>query len=170
MVDYKTRLQKAMGEMHPQVLADHLGVSLQSVRKVLAGQSAAFNVPNHFEACKFLKVDAGWLATGEGEMRTGQAWPFGAEIAPEQFFALDPGAIQSAVDVLASAAKRQSLMSKLGAPSPAQDARVGEFIAPAPRHELSSGFGDLAPASGPANYKKVTQIPASKHPMKKRGT
>lgn len=73
MVDYKTRLARAMeaANVHPQVLADHLGVSLQSVRKVLAGGSAAFNVTNHFEACQFLRIDPEWLATGVESDRSG---------------------------------------------------------------------------------------------------
>lgn len=66
--------------MHPQVLADHLGVSVQAVRKVLDGKSAAFNVFNHFEACKFLGIDAEWLATGDRQM----ASPDGAESQADQ--------------------------------------------------------------------------------------
>jgi hypothetical protein len=66
--DYSARLSRALGKIHPQVLADHLGVSLQAVRKVLEGKSAAFNVFNHFEACRFLSIDPEWLATGDKQM------------------------------------------------------------------------------------------------------
>lgn len=68
---YSTRLADALqkrGNMHPQVLADQLGVSLQAVRKVLEGKSAALNVRNHFEACRFLNIDPEWLAIGDKQM------------------------------------------------------------------------------------------------------
>lgn len=103
---YSVRLKEAMGDMHPQKLADELGVSLQAVRKVLQGKSAAFDVPNHFRACRFLQIDPTWLATGEGSMRSGLTWPLGTRVTPAQFYRLDSTTVTNALDMLAAAAAR----------------------------------------------------------------
>ncbi|WP_286368264.1 hypothetical protein [Variovorax saccharolyticus] len=124
-----------------------MGVSYQGIKKALKGGDrgdSAMTAFNNAKAAKFLKVDPDWLATGEGQPRSTQVWPFGDTLTPEQFFALDAAAVQAALDVLVSAAKRQAIMTKLGAPAPATDARVGAFIQPAPPHELHSDFGELS--------------------------
>jgi hypothetical protein len=57
------------GVCSTQKLADALGVSYQSVKKVLDGSSRAFNVENHHRAADFLNISARWLALGEGLAR-----------------------------------------------------------------------------------------------------
>jgi phage repressor protein C with HTH and peptisase S24 domain len=61
---------------------------------------------NNSKAAKFLRVDPDWLATGEGLMRTERIWPFGSEIAPQQYFALPQEATRPAIDVLLAAVRR----------------------------------------------------------------
>lgn len=71
MVDYSDRLKSAMEaeNVSTQMLADHLKVSYQAVKKVLDGKSKAFSAPNHEDACELLKVSGKWLAKGEGPRR-----------------------------------------------------------------------------------------------------
>lgn len=57
------------GVCNTRKLADVLGVSYQSVKKVMEGSSHAFNVENHHKAADFLNVSARWLALGEGLAR-----------------------------------------------------------------------------------------------------
>jgi transcriptional regulator with XRE-family HTH domain len=63
---YKTRLAAAMklAGVNDAALAKHLGVTLQAVRKVLKGDSAALNAPNNAKAARFLGVTSDWLALG----------------------------------------------------------------------------------------------------------
>jgi antitoxin HigA-1 len=174
-MSYGMRLQQALdvAGKDRKALAEALGMSVQAVGQVITGgRSGAqmFNAENSAKAARFLGVDHHWLATGEGQMRTAAVWPFGAELPPEQFFALDKPTVQAALDVMVSAAKRFALMNKLGAPGPAPDARVGKFIEPAPMHELHSDFAELE-GSSPKPYQSKgikPHHPAAKKPGKGR--
>jgi hypothetical protein len=66
--DYASRLEWAMKRagVSPQSLADELEISLQAVRKLLAGASKAMNSTNNAKAAQFLRVESDWLATGSG--------------------------------------------------------------------------------------------------------
>jgi|SRR5690606_12699781 len=77
MIDYKDRLQAAMDRRGASVheLADALGTTYQSVKKVLGGRSGAFNAVNNALAARFLGVRSDWLAIGDGSM-VEPAWPF----------------------------------------------------------------------------------------------
>jgi len=174
-MSYGMRLQQALevAGKDRKALAEALGMSVQAVGQVITGGRSGtqmFNAENSAKAARFLGVEHHWLATGEGEMRTATVWPFGSALPPEQFFAIEPAAVQAALDVLVSAAKRQALMTKLGAPPPSPDARVAEFIQAAPAHELDSDFGALE-TTGTKPYKgKQIQPhhPAAKKPGKGR--
>jgi len=98
-----------------------------------------------------------------------ESWPFGNTLTPAQFFALDAGAVQAALDVLVSASKRQAVMKKLGAPAPAADDRVGAFIKPAPHHPDApdTGFGDELSESTAAKFVAKHGRPEVFHPGKK---
>ena len=71
MVDYKKRLGMAIkaSNLSLKVLAKEVGVSYQAVKKVVDGDSRAFNAENHARAAKALKVSSDWLALGEGESK-----------------------------------------------------------------------------------------------------
>jgi transcriptional regulator with XRE-family HTH domain len=66
MVDYGSRLSGAMKEKGVGIadLARELGLTYQAVRKVVRGDSGAFNAKNHVTAARFLGVSPEWLATG----------------------------------------------------------------------------------------------------------
>ena len=85
MVSYKERLAAALA--HAQVtdtqLAKKLDVSIQAVRKIAAGTTAAFTAENNSKAARFLGVSPDWLATGEGEMISASRWP-GTQLTLEQ--------------------------------------------------------------------------------------
>lgn len=85
MVSYKDRLAAALA--HAQVtdtqLAKKLDVSIQAVRKIAAGTTAAFTAENNSKAARFLGVSPDWLATGEGEMVSASRWP-GTQLTLEQ--------------------------------------------------------------------------------------
>lgn len=70
MVDYASRLQKAIDDMPgmtASLLASKMGVTYQGVKKVLDGRSKAFSAENNTKAARALKVNSDWLATGRGE-------------------------------------------------------------------------------------------------------
>lgn len=85
MFSYKDRLAAALA--HAQVtdtqLAKKLDVSIQAVRKIAAGTTAAFTAENNSKAARFLGVSPDWLATGEGEMVSASRWP-GTQLTLEQ--------------------------------------------------------------------------------------
>jgi hypothetical protein len=124
---YADRLAIAMGaqagERPPtaaiQALADHLRVSYTAVAKYWTDKSGAMTAENNSKAARFLNVDPDWLATGEGLMRTERIWPFGSEIAPDEYFALPLGATRPAIDVLLAALRRSASGGVAAAPSPA---------------------------------------------------
>jgi transcriptional regulator with XRE-family HTH domain len=72
-MEYGKRLAIAieMSELRPRearaLLAEAIGASTQAISQVLKGESKALTAENNARAAKFLKVDAYWLATGEGE-------------------------------------------------------------------------------------------------------
>jgi transcriptional regulator with XRE-family HTH domain len=70
-MQYKSRLLAAMklAEVDRKQLAVGIGVSVQAVGQVLTGTTRALTAENSAKAARFLKVDAHWLATGEGEAR-----------------------------------------------------------------------------------------------------
>jgi phage repressor protein C with HTH and peptisase S24 domain len=70
MNDYSARLAEAMKHAgySTQQLADALGISYQAVRKIVNRQSTAFTAENNSKAAKVLRVNADWLATGQGSM------------------------------------------------------------------------------------------------------
>jgi transcriptional regulator with XRE-family HTH domain len=68
MEPYADRLRPLMDEqkMDKQALADALGVSYQSVRKVLE-LGGSFGSKNNLRAAELFNVNPTWLASGEGE-------------------------------------------------------------------------------------------------------
>ncbi len=71
-----------------KVLQQHLGVTYQAIRKLELGTSKSLSAENNVRAARFLDVDAFWLATGEGQPRPQQPWPF-PMILPSQWAQLD---------------------------------------------------------------------------------
>lgn len=53
-------------DVTPTQLAKALRLSYQAVKKVLDGDSRAFNAENNSEAAQYLNISADWLATGRG--------------------------------------------------------------------------------------------------------
>ncbi|RZI62344.1 MAG: hypothetical protein EOP37_03310 [Rubrivivax sp.] len=73
---YAARLALALREakLEYRAFAARMGITHMGVYKVLKGQSAFLQTPQHFAACRLLKIRPEWLALGEGPMRnTGQA-------------------------------------------------------------------------------------------------
>jgi hypothetical protein len=68
MADFQNRLAWAMAQakVSTNVLASHLGVSYQAIRKLELGTSKAMNAANNELTASFLGVNSYWLATGEG--------------------------------------------------------------------------------------------------------
>jgi hypothetical protein len=68
MVDFQSRLAWAMerAKVSTNVLAGHLGVSYQAIRKLELGTSKSMNAANNELTASFLGVNSYWLATGEG--------------------------------------------------------------------------------------------------------
>lgn len=78
---YGTRLAYALEreEKSRADLADALDVSVQAIGQVITGGrsgSQTFTAANHMKAARFLKVSPDWLATGDGDMRPSNVWPF----------------------------------------------------------------------------------------------
>lgn len=69
-MDYKRRLAAAMkrADVSGAELARAIGATSQSVSLALSGKSQSMNAESTARAARFLKVDAHWLATGEGQM------------------------------------------------------------------------------------------------------
>jgi len=93
--DYQSRLKWAMGRVSMDVpaLAKALGVSYQAVKKATEGGTKMLAADNHMRTAQLLRVDALWLATGEGTYR-GQG-PLTAELQAALAKA-DPAAIRRA--------------------------------------------------------------------------
>lgn len=90
MVEYKDRLTQALtlAERETKDLQLHLGVTYQAMKKLETGTTKAFSAENNARAARFLDVDAFWLATGEGQPRPQQPWPF-PMVLPSQWAQLD---------------------------------------------------------------------------------
>lgn len=71
MVDYKERLQAALGEagVDEHTLAKGIGVTYQAIYKVIKGTSKSLSAANNDAAATFLGVSSTWLSTGKGPMR-----------------------------------------------------------------------------------------------------
>lgn len=72
---YKDRIALALslsGETKLS-LQKHLEISYQAMEKVLDGRTRSFKATNNAEAARFMKVDAHWLATGQGEPNHGRS-------------------------------------------------------------------------------------------------
>jgi len=71
MVELKERMAQAMALAKASTadLAKAMGVSYQAVKKVLDGKTAMLTAENNRKAAKFMGVDSGWLASGEGAPR-----------------------------------------------------------------------------------------------------
>ena len=105
MVDYKQRLNQAMGETTSvRQVASALGVSYQAVKKVVDGKSAAFTAENNAKVSKFLRVSPDWLATGLGEMRP----PTISSAPPQPTAAEELSAITAALRTLDAAGREQA--------------------------------------------------------------
>lgn len=91
-----------------QRLADHLDISYSGMSRYFKQgyEERMLAADNHMRASRFLKVDPMWLATGDGSKRGFQAWPFGDEISPADFYALGADAVQPAIDVIKAAIAR----------------------------------------------------------------
>lgn len=68
---YGTRLAHALkaAGLDYRAFAQRLGVTHMGIYKVLKGKSAYLQTPQHFAACKLLKIRPEWLALGEKPMR-----------------------------------------------------------------------------------------------------
>jgi transcriptional regulator with XRE-family HTH domain len=70
---YGKRLQEALtlAKRTRGQLAEALGISPQAIGKIIRpeGRTKTFTAYNNMKAAEFLRVDAYWLATGEGEAR-----------------------------------------------------------------------------------------------------
>lgn len=78
--DYWSRLRPAMeaAKLSAQQLADAMGISYQSVKKVRDGGS--FGMVNNLKAAKLLGLSPEWLATGKGPQQTGSNVTAGPDI------------------------------------------------------------------------------------------
>lgn len=85
-MEHKKRLKLALDESDYDYksLAAALKTHPNSIKLLLSGKRGYMSVPNHFKACRLLGVDANWLATGEGEMRSASVWPF-VDLTPAQW-------------------------------------------------------------------------------------
>jgi transcriptional regulator with XRE-family HTH domain len=93
-------------------LASELGVSRQAVEKFFRDESGSMSAENNSRAARFLRVDPDWLATGEGDMRSARAWPFGSALTPAEFFLLEAEDVRPAIDVLLAAVARRRSSGK----------------------------------------------------------
>jgi transcriptional regulator with XRE-family HTH domain len=76
---YSERLALAIKRagMTVSEVAIALGVTYQAISKKIDGANGTMNTPNNARVAKLLKVNAFWLATGEGPMEEEPAtWPF----------------------------------------------------------------------------------------------
>lgn len=89
-MSYGERLEKAieMAGQSRKALASAAGVTTQAISQVIRGVAGAFNAENNARAARFLDVDSFWLATGEGQPRPLQPWPF-PMVLPSQWVQLD---------------------------------------------------------------------------------
>lgn len=77
---YGSRLKQALTDAKRSRadLAKHLGTSVQAVGQVITGGRSGdqtFTASNNVKAAAYLRVDAHWLATGEGKPKSVVGWP-----------------------------------------------------------------------------------------------
>lgn len=70
-MSYGDRLSEALdlAKKTRKELAEHLEVSVQALGQAILGRTNAATAENCARTARFLRVDAFWLATGEGEAR-----------------------------------------------------------------------------------------------------
>lgn len=81
-MNYGRRLDEALkraGKTRKE-LAEHLGISVQGVGKVINGMSNALTADNSARAARFLRVDHHWLATGQGDAKPAMS-PLAGDLA-----------------------------------------------------------------------------------------
>src|SRR5574337_1879289 len=110
-------------------LAAELRVSRQAVEKFFRDASGSMSAEDNARAARYLRVSAYWLATGDGPMRDALAWPFGADITPDEFARLGPSDVQPAVDVLRAALAR-CVPPTAEPPEPAEPTTAGGLPVP----------------------------------------
>lgn len=82
-VNFAERLREALrvsGKKRKQ-LAEHLGVTQSTITQAVNGQTAALSAANSARAAEFCRVEALWLATGEGPMRQAALSPMALDLA-----------------------------------------------------------------------------------------
>jgi transcriptional regulator with XRE-family HTH domain len=111
-------------------LADHLGLSIQAIRKYSAGTSVALTAANNSRAAKYLSVSTDWLATGEGEMVDDDWWPF-TQITLEQMQKWTPQVLDSVQNfALYQVSQSDGLLSNVNqSQTPASTSRM-EIVLP----------------------------------------
>jgi hypothetical protein len=90
MLEHKDRLREALALASKTAgnLQKELGISPAAMTYLLDGATKSFNAANNAKAARYLDVDAYWLATGEGQPRPQQPWPF-PMVLPSQWAQLD---------------------------------------------------------------------------------
>lgn len=98
---YGTRLAEAikLAKSSRKALGTALHITEQSVGMVIRGETGAQTAENCAYAARFLRVSYFWLATGEGEARPNEAWPF-LSFGAHEFFAVDEKIRQEVEDRL----------------------------------------------------------------------
>ena len=86
-----------------KALADACGIKPPSVNDWLSGETKMLDAVNLLAACKLLKVNPKWLATGVGAVRDqASTWPF-ESVSEENYRRLTPeqqGVVQGRADAL----------------------------------------------------------------------
>lgn len=74
---YGARLNEAiaLAKSSRKALAAGLDISVQAIGDVINGKTKAFTAENNAKAARELRVDAHWLATGQGEPRSSKVTP-----------------------------------------------------------------------------------------------
>lgn len=94
---FKARLREAIGLKGAEPLGNDLAHQLADVSQMtytgikaaadLDGKTKSLNAKSNALLAKHLKVDAHWLATGEGSKLSQAVWPFDS-LTPEQYFSV----------------------------------------------------------------------------------
>lgn len=101
MIEYKDRLIDAMkgANMTVTSLAKELGISYQAVKKVIRGDTSAFNAANNSRAAQTLNLKSHWLATGEGERNESEHEPAWTPKVEPEYLAVQTNEIANLDDV-----------------------------------------------------------------------
>lgn len=129
VMDYQSRLQTALNlaDQDRKGLSSGIGLSVQAIGQVLSGATKAFTAENNAKAARYLKVNAHWLATGEGEPRP---------LLMAEREALSTEAVEHAVafDKLSISEKRLWRTLILAARSAASDEKVEQHFPSVDKH------------------------------------